>query len=148
MIRAATPSDAPAIARLGSIFHAQAGWEEIPYVEADCATAMVQLIQTPTFLCYVAEDGGNITGMVAGVVSPVYFNHNHISGEELFWWVSNSAAPYTGLKLLTAIEDGARGLGCTTWQMKSLARLNGERMEKLYSRRGYRASERLFIREL
>jgi GNAT superfamily N-acetyltransferase len=78
----------------------------------------------------------------------VYFNHKHVSGEEFFWWVSEDAPSRVGLKLLMAIEDKARELGCSTWQMKSLERLNGERMEQLYTRRGYRASERLFIKEL
>lgn len=148
MIRRATPDDAPEIARLGEIFHGQAGWDEIPYNVADCAIALAQLMQMPNFLCFVSESDGAIDGMVAGILSPVYFNHSHVSGEELFWWVSDSAAPSTGLKLLVTIEDTARELGCGTWQMKSLARLNGERMEKLYARRGYRASERLFIKEL
>jgi hypothetical protein len=32
--------------------------------------------------------------------------------------------------------------------MKSLARLNGDRMGKLYERRGYRASENSYIKRL
>lgn len=148
MIRQATPDDASEIAHLGAIFHGQAGWDEIPYSIGDCAIALTQLMQMPTFLCFVSEKDGAIDGMVAGILSPVYFNHSHVSGEELFWWVSDNAAPSTGLKLLVTIEDKAREMGCGTWQMKSLARLNGERMEQLYARRGYRASERLFIKEL
>jgi hypothetical protein len=148
VIRPATISDAPTIARLGAIFHQQAGWDEIPYNETDCATAMTQFIPLPTFLCFLSEQDGLVVGMVAGMLSPTYFNHSHITGEELFWWVSADAAPRTGVKLLTAIENRARELGGNTWNMKSLARLNGERMEQLYTRRGYRASERLFIKEL
>ena len=148
MIRPAMVSDAPTIARLGAVFHQQAGWDEIPYNETDCATAMAQFIPLPTFLCFLAEKDGLVVGMIAGILSPAYFNHNHITGEELFWWVSDYATPYTGAKLLTAIEDRARELDCHTWHMKSLARLNGERMEQLYTRRGYRASERLFVKEL
>jgi hypothetical protein len=148
VIRPATISDAPTIARLGAIFHQQAGWDEVPYNETDCATAMTQFIPMPTFLCFLAEKDESVVGMIAGILSPAYFNHSHITGEELFWWVSADAAPHTGVKLLTAIEDKARELGGNTWNMKSLARLNGERMEQLYTRRGYRASERLFIKEL
>lgn len=148
MIRLATSNDVAEIARLGAIFHGQAGWDEIPYNVDDCAASLTHFVQMPNFVCFVSEQDGVINGMVAGVLSPVYFNHNHLSGEELFWWVSDNAPPSAGLKLLTAIEDRVRELGCGTWQMKSLARLNGMRMEKLYERRGYRASERLFIKEL
>jgi hypothetical protein len=86
--------------------------------------------------------------MAAGAVSPVYFNLAHVSGEELFWWVSDKAPQMTGIRLLEALEGAARAKGCQTWQMKSLARLGGERMQRLYERRGYRASERAFIKEL
>ena len=151
MIRPATPDDALELAQLGTFFYKQAvlsGWGDIPYSVDDCAMALTQFMQLPNFLCFVCEKDGMIVGMIGGVISPVYFNHNHVSGEELFWWVADGAPPSAGLKLLTAIEDKARELGCSTWQMKSLAHLNGERMEQLYTRRGYRASERLFIKEL
>ena len=148
MIRKATPQDAPEIARLGAIFHQQARWDEVPYNETDCATALTQLMETPIFLCYVAEQDDTIVGMVAAILSPAFFNHLHIIGEELFWWVSDKAPHRTGLRLLDTIEGAARELGCHTMHMKSLHRLNGERMEQLYTKRGYRASERLFVKEL
>ena len=147
MIRSAAPEDIPEIARLGAIFHAQAGWDEIEYREADCAMSLEAFMQSGNFLCLVSDNGG-IDGMASGVVSPVYFNHGHMSGEELFWWVSDKAPQMTGIRLLEALEGAARAKGCQTWQMKSLARLGGERMQRLYERRGYRASERAFIKEL
>lgn len=147
MIRPARDEDIPEIARLGAIFHAQAGWTEIEYREADCATSLGAFMQSGHFICLVSDNDG-IDGMAAGAVSPVYFNLAHTSGEELFWWVSDKAPQMTGIRLLEALEGAARAKGCQTWQMKSLARLGGERMQRLYERRGYRASERAFIKEL
>jgi hypothetical protein len=148
MIRPATPHDIPTIARLGAVFHAQAGWDEISYSEVDCALALNEFIMSPLFLCYVDEQDGDIVGMIAAILTPAFFNHSHITGEELFWWVSDKAPHRTGLRLLVTVEDKARELGCHTMHMKSVVRLNGDRMEKLYTKRGYRASERLFIKEL
>lgn len=147
MIREATASDIPGIARLGEKFHAAAGWEEIPYSRADCEASLATFMEADCFICLVAEQGGEIVGMAAGIVSPVYFNRSHVSGEELFWW-SDDKAPLAGIRLLDALEKAGRERGCHTWQMKSLARLNGERMAKLYERRGYRASENSFIKRL
>lgn len=148
MIRAATASDIPGIAVLGKEFHAQAGWSDIfDYSEADCAKSLTSLLENEAFICLVAETDA-IVGMAAGVVSPVYFNHSHTSGEELFWWVSPNAPQLTGIRLLGALEDAARGMGCDSWQMKSIALLGGDRMAKLYERRGYRASEHSFIKRL
>lgn len=147
LIRAATDADIQDIARLGAIFHAQADWDEIIYNEADCAKSLAAFMRMPEFLCFVAETD-SIVGMIAGIMSPVYFNHDHLSGEELFWWASQEAPAFTGARLLAALENAAREKGCSTWQMKSLARLGGERMERLYERHGYRASERMFIKVL
>ncbi len=147
MIRPATHNDIDDIARLGALFHAQAGWDEIAYKVEDCARSLHNLMSSDAFICLVSE-GAGINGMVSGVISPVYFNHAHVSGEELFWWVSPEAPQMTGIKLLKALEEEAKSRGVATWQMKSLARLGGERMIQLYERFGYRASERSFIKEL
>ena len=82
----------------------------------------------------------------AGMAAPVYFNPSHKSGEELFWYVAPEAPQFAGIRLLEALEQAARASGCQTWQMKSLARLNGDRMVRLYERRGYRVSEQIFIK--
>lgn len=148
MIRPATVADLPAIAALGRQFHAAAAWDEIEYDEADCAETLATFMDSGAFLCLVYEQAGEIVGMASGLVCPVYFNRSHLSGEELFWWVSPDAPQFAGIRLLEALEGAARALGCQTWQMKSLARLGGDRMQRLYERRGYRASERIFIKRL
>lgn len=146
IVRTATHDDIPAIAKLGAAFHAQAQWSDVfDYNEGDCAASLSALMASDAFICIVA-DGGEIEGMAAGVVSPVYFNHGHVSGEELFWWVSDKAAPMTGMRMLTALEGEAKAKGCQSWQMKSIARLNGDRMGRVYARRGYRPSEHTFIK--
>lgn len=149
MIREATEADIPEIARLGELFHEQAGWSDVvAYSVEDCAVSLAAFMAAGCFLCVVAEHDGAIVGMAGGVVSPVYFCRDHLSGEELFWWVTDQAEPGTGGKLLVALEGAARARGCASWQMKSLDRLNPERMAGLYQRRGYRASEHSFIKRL
>jgi hypothetical protein len=148
MIRLATASDIPAIAAMGKEFHAAAGWSDIfDYVEADCAASLGNLIQLDNFICLVAETD-KIVGMAAGIISPVYFNHGHTSGEELFWYVAADAPQMAGIRLLAGLENAAKDMGCDSWQMKSIALLDGDKMAKLYERRGYRASENSFIKRL
>lgn len=150
MIRPATADDIPTIARLGKEFHAQAQWGDIfDYSVDDCAASLAHFMPQDLFMCFVAEVDGEIVGMCAGVLSPVYFNHAHKSGEEMFWWVNPAkASAGLGIKLLLALEAEAKARGALSFQMKSLARLNGDRMGKLYERRGYRASEHTFIKRL
>lgn len=149
MIRAMTHHDVPTVAVLGEKFHAQAGWSDVfDYNVADCATSLTELLNSDVFIALVAEHEGRIVGMAAGVVSPVYFNRAHISGEELFWWVDDVAPQMTGIRLLKALETAAKGKGAASFQMKSIAKLNGDRMARLYERQGYRPSERSFIKRV
>lgn len=147
MIRPMTLGDLPEVARLGATFHARAGWDEIEYNEADCIASLTRFMETGSFIGLVADDG-HIVGMLGGLFSPVYFNYSHTSGEELFWFVADDAPQMTGIKLLKAMESAARDKGCRSWQMKSLDRLGGERMVRLYERMGYRRAESMFIKEL
>lgn len=148
MIRPAAFSDITEIARLGEDFHRQAGWGDVfPYSVDDCAESLGGFLGLDAFICLVSDNDG-IDGFAAGIVSPVYFNRAHLSGEELFWWVSPDAPQMTGIRLLEALECEAKGKGCQSWQMKSVARLNGDRMGRLYERRGYRASEHSYIKRL
>jgi GNAT superfamily N-acetyltransferase len=145
-IRPATIDDIPAMAAMGRDFDVSARQDDLfEYVEADCIASLEWLLSLDIFLCFVAEAGG-IVGMVGGMVSPVYFNRAHKSGEELFWWVADGAPAMTGIRLLNAIEDAAKAQGCSTWQMKCIDRLEGQRMAKLYERRGYRPFEHTFIK--
>lgn len=150
MIRPATPADIPEIARLGEKFHEQAQWGDIfAYSVEDCAASLARFMEADAFLCFVAEDEGQIAGMIAGIVSPVYFNHAHTSGEELFWWADPARTRSgIGMRLLKALEAAAKAKGCESWQMKSIDRVNPEPMGRLYERCGYRASEHSYIKRL
>jgi hypothetical protein len=146
LIRQATVDDIPALVAMGRDFHVRAGQDDLfEYVEDDCAESLAWMMSLDIFVGLVAETT-EIVGMVGGMVSPVYFNKAHMSGEELFWWVSDKAPPMTGMQLLTAIEDAVKAKGCSSWQMKCIDRVEGERMARLYQRRGYRAFEHTFVK--
>lgn len=146
IIRPATPDDARSIAEQGEVFEAVSGYG-IGYSVDDCEASILAFLERPEFLCFVAVEG-SVLGFISGFISPVYFNHSHLSGEEMFWWVSPRAPVACGIRLLAALEEEARNRGCKTWQMKSLAALNGQRMARLYERRGYRQTEFMFLKEL
>jgi len=150
VIRHATIDDAEQIAILGKRFHEQAAWSDIfNYNVGDCVTSLEQFIGKPNFICMVADDGGRFVSFGSLVMAPVYFNHLHLSAEELFWW-SDPESPYVGVgrKLKKALEFEAKARGASSVQMKSIDLLNGNRMARLYARDGYRPSEHSFIKRL
>ncbi|NCX05716.1 MAG: GNAT family N-acetyltransferase [Actinobacteria bacterium] len=150
VIRDATIEDAEQIAMLGSRFHNQASWSDIfSYSIGDCVASLENFIGKPNFICMVADEGGKFVSFGSLVLAPVYFNHKHISAEELFWW-SDPESSHIGIgrKLKKALDQEALNRGASSIQMKSIDLLNGDRMAKLYARDGYRPSERSFIKRL
>jgi hypothetical protein len=150
VIRHATIDDAEQIAYLGCMFHEQAfGNDILEYDIDDCIVSLEGFIGQPNFICMVADVGGRFVSFGSLILSPVYFNHSHISCEELFWWADpESNYPGIGMKLKKRMEEEAKKRGAESIQMKSISALNGERMANLYIRNGYKPCEQSFIKRL
>jgi hypothetical protein len=150
VIRHATFEDAEQIAYLGCMFHEQAfGNDILEYDIDDCIVSLEGFIGQPNFICMVADVGGRFVSFGSLILSPVYFNHSHISCEELFWWADpESNYPGIGMKLKKRMEEEAKDRGALSIQMKSISALNGERMANLYIRNGYKPCEQSFIKRL
>ena len=146
MIRRARTEDIGAIVEMGARFFREAGWQDVlEWNAGDCRQSISGMIDNENCIVLVGED---LDGMAAGIMSPLYFNYAHRTGEELFWWTKPLSSPRLGLKLLEGLETAAREAGCQSWQMKSLDKVNPERMKRLYQMRGYRASEHSYIKRL
>lgn len=148
-IRPARHEDCAEIARLGLIFHAEAGWSDIAdYVEEDCLRSLMHLVEAEAGILIVLERHGEIIGFAGGMASPIYFNFAHKTGQEFFYWIRPEARGRHGIALLDALEEAARTIGCNSWVMISLAKLNAESTGRFFERRGYRPSENTFIKRL
>lgn len=148
MIRRATPGDVCAIAALGAGFHDLAGWSDVAgYSAADCEASLRWMIDSADAVLLVAECDGDVVGMAGGIAAPLYFNFAHKHGQELFFFIAPEHRGFGGA-LLDALEAEARVIGCASWQMIALDRVNPEATGRLYQRRGYRASEHSFIKRL
>lgn len=148
MIRHATEADLPAIAEMGERFHGEAGWSDIAnYNRADCEKSLQAMIEGAGVVL-VAEQDGRIIGIVGGIYFPLYFNHGHKSGQEMFLYVEPGLRDGIGAKLLIALEQAAREAGCQSWLMIALDHVAPEATGRLYKRRGYRPAEHSWIRRL
>ena len=144
MIRPATIEDCRAVAELGERFHAEALWSTVvDYVAGDCEASLRQLIEQGILL---VADEGQIVGMAGGMIFPFYFNHSHLTGNELFLWVTPERRGSLGVRLLDAMETEAVRRGCKSWGMNLMESIAPERTEKLFLRRGYRPIERTFVK--
>ena len=79
----------------------------------------------------------------------MFMNNSTVMAQELFWWVDESIrGSKTGIQLLKAAEKIAKESGASVMNMLSLEDLNGEKVNKLYQRLGYKRKEQSYMRVL
>jgi GNAT superfamily N-acetyltransferase len=146
-VRPAVEADFPALVLIGRKFAEQTAYRKVPYSEAG-AVSWFRLMMNQGLL-YVSEDGGRITGVIGGVMSPFLINPDYGVGTELLMWVEpEHRGGGTADALMDAIERAAREAGLTFWSMMSLEAINPDRVAKIYERRGYELAEHTFLKEL
>lgn len=145
----ATQDDVAEVARLGRNFYEEAAWADIvEWDDASIRQTLSGLVASDDGIVLVLCREGVIKGMAGGMVYPMYFNHDHRTGQELFWWLSPDQRDGAGKALLDALEQAAGARGAESWSMIALDKLRPEALGALYRRRGYRASERSYIKRL
>lgn len=148
-IREATQDDVDTVARLGRIFYEEAAWADIvEWDDASIRQTLSGLVASDDGIVLVLCREGVISGMTGGLIYPMYFNHAHRTGQELFWWLAPGERDGAGGALLDALEQTAKHRGAESWSMLALEKLRPEAVGALYRRRGYRASERTYIKRL
>lgn len=136
MIRKATYDDLPMVVDFGREFHSISPWREIPFDGDSTSAFATKLI-----------DGGVIliseTGMIGGLLNPLYFNPSYVVACELFWW-----AKAGGRQLMAAFEEWAEEEGAMGLQFSALGDDNADRMARLFNRSGYRKVETGYFKEI
>jgi GNAT superfamily N-acetyltransferase len=146
-LREATYLDLDELHRMGRAFHAVTGVADIiPLDEASLGRTFIQLIENPDGALIVCDRGNGLCGAVGALLHPHYMNANHITGQELFWWVDPEHRHGVGPLLFDALEDWVKASGANTFSMITLDALEPEKVAMLYRRRGYRPVERSYIR--
>lgn len=149
IIRDATKEDIEALVLIGERFFDETRFADVMQFDpGSLRDTLENLITDPDGIVLVADSLTNLIGVAGGLVHPSYFNRDHITGQELFWWVDPDHRGTAGSPLFGALEAEARAKGARSWAMIALATLNPDGVGQFYERHGYRASERTFIKAL
>lgn len=147
MIRKALATDLDVCLEMGRMFHAEAMLNEIPFNAEDTAKTLASLADEENGALFVAESQGKLVGMAGIVKYPHYTNLSAFVAQELFWWVLPEVrGGPIGIRLLMQVERWAKENGCVAIVMICLP--IDSPAESIYSRAGYRALERSFIKGL
>jgi hypothetical protein len=148
VIRYASPSDIPRLVEMGRNLHAATGDRAIaPYSEKDTATFFANLIGDGPGMALALDDVTGTYGMMAGIVSPLYFNFSVTVCQELFIWAEpghRGGFPY----ILWGIEQHAKARGADMMIMAASELLRPKPMQRLLEMSGYKPFERLYVKEL
>jgi len=150
LVRPAVASDLPCLATMGTKFFAASGFNKwFKYKPACFSQVCINLMVCEERLLLVGEGPKGAVAMAAAMLYPCWFNDEHVTCQELFWWVEPTyRGTLFGVKLRQGMEDWARGQGCSTMEMGALDASRPEALAQLYERKGYGPKERIFVKSL
>jgi len=147
MIREARLTDMPRLLEMGRNFFDKANWARVVEWHEDSAEAALEnLIESPDGVLLVIDiDGGTIVGMAGAIIYGFYFNLDHRTGQELFWWTEPQGKGY-GLSLWRELEKQARAQGAQSFQMSNVNGMKSDVLGRLYERNGYTPGESTYLK--
>ena len=114
-----------------------------------CKLFLTTCLENSDIVLFVCKDSSKLIGVTAGLLFPLYFNHNYKVTQELWWWVEEE---YRGSKagnlMYNALENWAKEKEANAMFMIALEDQKVDAMVKVYKRKGFVGTERTFIKEL
>ena len=147
MIRKAELKDVPAVVRLVKEFFEESLSEYGLLLESKTIFETLENY-AKNYIGIVAEENGEIVGVVGGLVSSSIFDKGQLVGQETIWYVDKRfRGGVIGLKLIKAFEEECKIRGAKLIAMVNMGNLYTDVLDKIYKRRGYKLMERQYIRE-
>lgn len=147
-IRKALVRDIEELVAMGRRFFEASGYVDVTSFDAESfAATLATLLGGENAALMVVEKAEKLVGMAGAMVYPFYFNHDHRTGQELFWWIDPEHRGI-GARLFDALQAEVKSCGAQSLTMIALETLSPERVGGFYLRRGFRPSDRTFIRSL
>lgn len=145
MIRLLTVHDLPLASHLGPKFYTEGKipGEFVPEIFVQSWTALIE--RGLGFIVGLFE-GSRLCGCLGAAVTRC-LNSGKLIANEMFWFVMPESRG-GGLRMLQAYEDEAVRRGATRISMALITGLQPEALSKLYERRGYKAFEIAYSKEL
>lgn len=145
MIRLLTIQELPMAAQLGPQFYAEG---KLPgrFVPEIWARKWTELMELGMGFIFGMFDGPKLEGCFGAIVAED-LNDGELRANELFWFVNEDERGH-GLRLFNAYEAEAERRGAKWISMIHLNGLHPVGLSRLYERRGYRAVETAYYKEV
>lgn len=145
IIRQAKPDDVPRVMEMVTAFLNATSYKTITPDRDLLGHRIAGFISGLTGKLLLAEQDGQVVGMIAAVVYP-HLLTGVMQGSEIVWWVDEDARKSgAGLQLLAAAETWYRAMGAETSHVVSWG---DDRLDRLFTRIGYQPYEKVFVKKL
>lgn len=136
--RRAVPGDLPQIMSLAREMHAETSFSTLSFSDSKAATEVMSCIMNPnTFVC-VAEDQGQVVGMIAAYLSQPYFSDDLVVYDHI-WFVGKAGrGSLVGSRMLKHVAEWGRLCGAKAVFVTLGSDVSQERVGKLVEKLGYR----------
>ncbi len=150
MIRPAVISDLSRLETMGARFFAASGMDRWFRYKPRCFSQVcADFMASDKTVLLVGEGQMGAVAMASALAYPIWFDNEHLTAQEIFWWVEPlHRGGSLGAELRRGLEGWARGKGCLTMEMGALETLRPEALAHYYERRGYSLKEHIFCKRL
>ncbi len=146
MIRPAELTDLDDMLPLCERFHAEAAHTFGGFVEADMREALRHWVLHG--LAFVAEEGGELVGLVTGGLDSLFYNSDVIFAQEALWYVLPGKRNGAGRALFNAFEQEAKARGATVIVALYMTTARDRAFGRFLEKRGYAHTDQLYTRVL
>lgn len=147
IIRQAVPADVPAIVRMGRRFYELSPYPDFAEYDEDAVGAVFYRMIASDQATIIVAGEDDPFGCIGLLITPLFFAPETQVCNELFWWVDPDHRG-CGLDLVEAAERWARRSGADIIAMSSIVAMEGDRIARLYERRGLTRAETTFMKGL
>lgn len=141
MIREATHADMPKLLKMAESFYGLLPFKE-PFNEESVYNSISNMIDSEAGALFTDEEA---RCMLGAIVYPAWMNHDVLIASEMLWWSEN---PRASTKLLKSFEEWGINKGASYFHMIRLESNEPNRLDDLYQRKGYRALEHVYFKEV
>lgn len=128
-----TPTLPPHALRLAKAFHAGSVWAGATFDDEAVSGFLGGMLANENAYLHVTD-----TGIIGGLVMPMWFAPSLVLGVEMFWYSERSGE---GPELRRGFEDWARSRGAEVLQFSAMANDREPALRRLYRAAGYEVCE-------
>ena len=141
-----TPLELETICKFGRSFAEESNAGE--FEDKIFLDSMNKLLSAGKAKVFILEINNKIAGMLGVLCYKNYFN-SKLRVQELFWWVDHEYRnTRDSIKLFNKVEEWAKSIGADEVMVSSTATMNVDKLEKFYTKKGFRKMDITYIRSL